>query len=218
MSLTRDAGCPEDVLMAIAWYPEGLDAEARGAVEAHAADCAACREEIAFVCGEASPELPREESERVYTRVMQRIEAYEEGQRAGRAAVARGARRAFARPGLRAAALLLAACAGAAAAIVGMRLGPSGDAVYRTASGTPDVSAAGPARAEVALDVVFQTDATAEHIHEALRAIGGEIVSGPTQLGVYRVRLAPSADAGAAAKVLRGEGKGVATFAELAPR
>jgi hypothetical protein len=81
----------------------------------------------------------------------------------------------------------------------------------------PAVSAPAPGAGGAALDVVFRPDATAERIHAALRAIGGEIVSGPTQLGVYRVRLGPAADASAAAQVLRGEG-GVAAFAEQAPR
>ena len=67
-----------------------------------------------------------------------------------------------------------------------------------------------------ALDVVFRADAKAESIHSALRAIGGQIVSGPTQLGVYRVQLAADADLIAAARMLRGEELGVATFAEPA--
>lgn len=217
MSLTHEAGCPEEVLAAIAWYPEGLDAERRGAVEAHAADCAACREELAFVRGDAAPQLPQPESERVYARVLERIEAWEGGAGVG-ALAARRDRGASGRAPLRAAAALLAAaCIGALAAFAGARF-LAQDAVYRAAGGAPEVSAPAAGQAELALDVVFRPDATAERIHAALRAIGGEIVSGPTQLGVYRVRLAPSADAGAATQVLRGEGHGVATFAELAPR
>jgi hypothetical protein len=218
MNPTREAACPEDVLMAIAWYPDGLDAELRGIVEAHAADCAACREELAFVRGEGLAPAPREESDRVYARVIERIEAYEAKQRpAARVATAPAVRRA-AFPLRAAAALLLAAGVGALVALVASRgLAPE-ESVYRAAGETPEVSAAAPAAAPQALDVVFRPDATAERIHAALRAIGGEIVSGPTQLGVYRVHLAPTADANAAAQVLRGEGQGVATFAELAPR
>ena len=216
MSLTREENsCPEDVLMAIAWYPDGLDAEQRGLVEAHAADCAACREELAFVRGEnAAAPAPREESDRVYARVIERIEAYEAKQRPAAVMPLRGVGAdgwGFARV---AAALLLAAGIGG---FVGSRWLAPEASVYQTASEAPDVAAAAPASA-LALDVVFRPDATAERIQAALRAIGGEIVSGPTQLGVYRVRLAPTADASAAASVLRGEGQGVATFAEIAPR
>jgi hypothetical protein len=219
MSLTREeSGCPEDVLLAIAWYPDGLDPVQRGAVEAHAADCAACREELAFVRGEGVAQAPREESERVYARVIERIEAYEAKQRPGAATPVRSDRRTSWRTARAAAALLAAAFVGALAALGGSRLVAPEASVYRAAGEAPEVSAAAPAQAPLALDVVFRPDATAERIHAALRAIGGEIVSGPTQLGVYRVRLAPSADASAAAKVLRGEGEGVATFAELAPR
>jgi len=216
MSLTREeSGCPEDVLMSIAWYPDGLDPVQRGIVEAHMSDCAACREELAFVCGEGTAQAPREESERVYARVIQRIEAYEAKQRPG--ATARPRRAAW-RPAQAAAALLAAAFVGLLAGIGASRLVAPEDGVYRVAGETPEVSAAVPAQAPLALDVVFRPDATSERIHAALRAIGGEIVSGPTQLGVYRVRLAPTADASAAAQVLRAEGQGVATFAELAPR
>jgi hypothetical protein len=219
MNPTREAACPEDVLMALAWYPDGLDAELRGIVEAHAADCAACREELAFVRGEGISPAPREESDRVYARVIERIEAYEAKQRpAARVAAAPAPRRADWGGARAAAALLLAAGVGALVALVASRgLAPE-QSVYRAAGETPEVSAAAPAAAPQALDVVFRPDATAERIHAALRAIGGEIVSGPTQLGVYRVHLAPTADANAAAQVLRGEGQGVATFAELAPR
>jgi len=86
---------------------------------------------------------------------------------------------------------------------------------------TPVYQAAGEATSSVAaaptgpsLDVVFRPDASAEGIHTALRSIEGEIVSGPTQLGVFRVVLDPAADVTAAARVLQGEGQGVATFAQ----
>jgi len=227
MNQSHELECPEEVLAAIAWYPDGLDPEERGAVEAHAADCATCREELAFVRGEGSPLLPqpRGESDRVYARVLERIEAYEDRARAkALPAAVEAPAPSRARGGLgvaplrAAAALLLAAGVGALVALTGSRLMAPGEAVYRSAGEASDVSAAAPAHAALALDVVFRPDATAEKIQAALRAIGGEIVSGPTQLGVYRVRLAPTADASAAATVLRGDGQGVATFAELAPR
>jgi hypothetical protein len=216
MTMTHDLGCPEEVLAAIAWYPEGLDAERRGAVESHAADCALCREEISFLGGDGLPlEAPNAESERVYARVLERIEAYESRARGAQrpAAVAREAAR-F--PVSRAAAALIAAAfVGAGAMWLGSRIAAPAP-VYETAGAAPETPAA--ARPGQALDVVFRPDATAERIHAALRAIGGEVISGPTQLGVYRVRLAPTSDASAAARVLRGDGQGVATFAEQVAR
>jgi hypothetical protein len=220
MSLTREMACPEEVLASIAWYPEGLDAERRGVVEAHAADCVACREELAFVAGAgAAPELPQPEAQRVYARVLERIEHYEHEEQplpvAARGAAPRRTRAPLRTPVRAAAALFAAALVGGFAAWTASRMAAPDVPVYQTA-GEAGVSAAATAH-DLALDVVFRPDASAERIHAALRAIGGEIIAGPTQLGVYRVRLAPTADASAAAKVLRGDGQGVATFAELAP-
>jgi hypothetical protein len=227
MSLTREVACPDDVLAAIAWYPEGLDEDERGAVEAHAADCVACRDELAFVHGTAMPVPPQPEAQRVYARVLERIEGYERerssAERPAAVAVpARGAAPLRARSPMRAplraaAALFAAALVGGFTAWTALRSAEPAEPVYETASEAGGVSAAAPA-ATLALDVVFRPDATAERIHAALRAIGGEIVAGPTQIGVYRVRLAPTADAGAAIKVLQGDGQGVATFAGIAPR
>jgi len=61
-------------------------------------------------------------------------------------------------------------------------LAPSGSsAVYDLA--TADVAAAGPM-----IDVVFVDSATASEISRTLRGAGLEIVSGPSSLGVYRLR------------------------------
>jgi hypothetical protein len=117
-------------------------------------------------------------------------------------------------PARAAAAVVAAAGAGALAMWLGSRV-LSQEPVYHTAAAPAEVAAS--AQPGLAIDVVFRPDATAERIRAALRAIGGEIVSGPTQLGVYHVRLSPSADASAAAQALRGEGRGVASFAEPAP-
>ena len=54
MSQPREA-CPPDVLEWIPWYPDqGLNDRQRGTVEAHAAGCADCREEISLVLGKAT--------------------------------------------------------------------------------------------------------------------------------------------------------------------
>lgn len=218
MSAHGETSCPEVVLSSIAWYPDELDEARRGMVEAHLAQCLDCREELAFVRGEAEPPLADAElpdADAVYARVMQRIERAEArgGQRrsprraprrrAGGARVARGS--------ALAAGLVLALLLGG---VGGLWLATPSEPGYRPASG-PAPSDAGGA-ADAALDVVFRADASAGSIHAALRAIGGEIVSGPTGVGVYRVRLSEGADLRAAAAELRGEGHDVATFAEPA--
>lgn len=76
------------------------------------------------------------------------------------------------------------------------------------------------------LDVVFDDDATAGAISSRLRELGVEIVAGPTNLGVYRLRLTqdathgrvPSAaDAAAIAARLVDPGERIAIFAEPVP-
>ena len=65
------------------------------------------------------------------------------------------------------------------------------------------------------LEVIFEPQATAERINDALRSIGARIIEGPTRLGVYRVELQPGADASAAARMLKANGEGVASLAEV---
>ena len=69
--------CPDDVLAAIPWYPSELDANTRGEVESHAAQCAACRDEIAFVHGEPAVDIDLENRDRVYAKLLERIEEHE---------------------------------------------------------------------------------------------------------------------------------------------
>jgi hypothetical protein len=112
-----------------------------------------------------------------------------------------------------------------------------GETLYHSAS-APEVTSLslGAAAGIGTLDVVFRDDASAREISDALRGAGAEIVAGPTNLGVYRVRLlrqtrsggsgadaseapeAPSAAAvaAAAARLTAAEG-GVAIFAEAVP-
>ena len=82
--------------------------------------------------------------------------------------------------------------------------------IYQVA-GEPTAAALGHG---VALDLVFRNDASAERINVELRGLGARIVSGPSQLGRYRIELPEGADAEAAATLLRAEGTGVASFAE----
>ena len=215
----NDPACPEEVLEAIPWYPDGLTPSQRGAVEAHAAGCTACRREIAFVQGEPADEITAPEAERVWARVLERIAAEGDEAVATRAAVAplraprraSGWLRAAARPLPLAASMALALAFGSLGALLSLRLSGVGDEpVYQTASAPlPEVSAAGPA-----LDVVFRKSASAGEIEQTLHGIGGSVVAGPSPLGVYRVALPPGVDAAGAAATLRAEAGGVAALAE----
>jgi hypothetical protein len=207
------AACPADVLEAIPWYPDGLTAAQRGALEAHAAECADCRRELAFVQGARGEEpLVMPQAERVWARVLERIAAEDERRPVSQAAPplrAGGALRGWGRPLRLAASLVLAVGLGSLATLAGLRLAGGEEPVYRTATALPEVSAAGPA-----LDVVFRKDASAGEIETKLRAIGGSVVAGPSALGVYRIALRPGADAASAAAALRAEAGGVASLAE----
>jgi anti-sigma factor RsiW len=200
--------CPETILASIPWYPDGLSAEDRGAVEAHAADCRACRDELAFLRGDEEPAIELPDPERFYARVLARI-ASDTDERAAewRAATARRVGQA-ARQASVAAGILVAVISGmlTTGAIWVVRVAPT----YETASVAP-VSAEG---VGPSVEVVFRRDASADDIRARLRDVGATVISGPTQLGVYRLRLAPGSDVSAAIGRLRQEGRGVATFAE----
>ena len=213
------APCPEPVLAAIPWYPDGLSDAQRGVVEVHAAECGECREEIALVQGSSeavSVDLP--DPERVFARVMALVESDERGgadaesqlrpQRDGLARAAAPVHRTRwleGRRGAVAAGIVLGALLGTAAGLLLPR-----EPTYEMAT-TP---APYDGLEGATLDVVFRSDVTAEAISEALRAIGAQIVSGPTGLGRYRLELDPSMVASDAADSLRAGDTGVATFAE----
>lgn len=214
--------CPEDVLQWIPWYPdEGLSERQRGAVEAHAADCPRCREEIGLVLGtsQGTGEVP--DAEGTLASLWKRIEASSPEPEAAPAPTRRPmapAARAPRRPRpvgrggvpavVAAAALLLVAGAGVVAGLV---LSQPGEPVFRTAAeaGAPARAADGPL-----LEVVFANDAPASRIREALRTLDAQIVAGPTALGRFRVQLPAGADAAAAAERLRSEESDVALFAQ----
>ncbi|TMA30932.1 MAG: hypothetical protein E6J87_16940 [Deltaproteobacteria bacterium] len=200
--------CPEAILASIPWYPEGLTAEECGAVEAHAADCRECRAELAFVRGDEEPAIELPDAEHVYARVLERISAHgdEEPALPRRRSVAREA----ARQASLAAGILVAVISGmlTTGAIWVVRVAPT----YETAAAAPLAVDAGGAE----IDVVFQNHVSADEIRSTLREVGANVVSGRSQLGVYRLRLAPGADLNAAIGRLRGEGRGVAAFAEAA--
>lgn len=94
---------------------------------------------------------------------------------------------------------------------------------YQLASAQPaaDARASAPA-----IDVVFSDTASAREIWSTLRGLGVEIVSGPSNLGVYRLRLLPAAvegreptaaDAAAVAARLVARDAPLAIFAEPVP-
>lgn len=227
--------CPQDVLGWIPWYPDGLEEAQRGAVEAHAAGCEACRHEIAFLQGQEEPSAPAPDPERVYARVLARMESSRaDGGSRHEGEPPRDARHEARTPRptrgwrriepVRAAAL---AASVLLALVAGVLLGPllrgerATPPVYRTASDTGAPTAADGSPDAVRLDVVFRGDARAAQIQQALRVIGARITSGPSQLGVYRLELGARVDVAAAKKLLTGDRDGVpgvASFAEEALR
>ncbi len=217
--------CPEDVLGWIPWYPdEGLTDAQRGAVEAHAADCVRCRDEIALVRDEVEvAEDPGVDP--AFERLLARIRDAERsdhlaGPEVRRARAPLRRRSVWSSPPLRMA-------AGLAFAAVFLAAGKlADDAFFEAPASEPEVyesaSAAAPAVPTGAegelLDVVFRDDADARSIREALRSVNGQVISGPTEAGRYRVRLGAGADVRAVARALAAGDAGVAVYAEPAPR
>lgn len=227
--------CPSEILEWIAWYPDGgLSDGQRGAVEAHAAVCAACRDELSVLAGRAEAPVAPADPERLFARVLALVEADGLAAPAGAVLLPTPARAGAApaaaartfpprRPRqpwdtgawssgvtrLAATMALLFLVGGLGGWLGRDWMSPKGGPVYVPASATPVATGEG-----LALDVVFRSDATAERIQTALRGLGAELVAGPSPLGRYRVALPPGADASAVAAVLRAEGTGVASFAE----
>ncbi len=217
-------GCPEEILEWIAWYPDGglTDAQ-RGAVEAHAAACPACREELELLrCEEVGPTQISPEAEALFARVLARVERERAGgreapgtrppepspvPRAARPGRLGGLPR---RAGTRAAALAASLLVGVLVGAGSVTLLTPPEAVYRTAA-APPVAAPAPPSART-LEVVFADGATAAEIRQALRSLGAEVVGGPTELGRFRLRLPPGREPAEAAGALRESG--LAVFAE----
>lgn len=228
MTQERTVPCPPEILGWIPWYADdALPETQRGAVEAHLAQCAECRLELAMLAGEAMPPGAPPDAEAAFAKVLARIEAAGvadphpssiavEGHRT--VSMARHAPpRASRRPArvrwvpriAVAAALVLVA---AAAWIANDLVAPNGEARYQSASGPAATVAVGGAEQ---LDIVFRPDAAIERINANLRALGGVVISGPSQAGRYRIALPAGSDAAAAAELLRAEDTGVASFAEI---
>ncbi len=209
MSEVASLRCPQLVLDWIAWYPDGdLPGAVRGAIERHAAECGACRREIASIEGDlgASAALAAPAPERVFARVMERIDQAPRELAAPRAPGARAWPRAALAAGI--AVVVLAGAAGLFASRLGWeRSNPP----YEQATAAP-LPATGPQ-----LDVVFRAEAPLAEIQAALAELHANIVAGPSAAGVFRVALPTDAETEAAATRLEGEGRGVAVYARPAP-
>lgn len=215
----REGACPQDILALIPWYPDGPLSEAeRGAVEAHAASCRPCREELHTLLGslEVPDDVGAPAAARVLERALGRIEREEAGGKPGRrraasaapARVATATRRSLSRRLALAATLALAAGTGVLATLALPRI--AGDRAYTTATAPEAVRAAGPV-----LEMIPREDVSVAELRAALRKIEGELIGGPAgTLGRYRVRLPAGADAAAAAEILRAEEGGIASYAE----
>lgn len=233
--MTREARhlrCPESVLGWIPWYTEGtLSERQKGAVEAHASECADCRAELDMISGapfEIDVSLP--DPDRLFAEISARIDADptatpdsstvvpidrarplsgddlerleswlgDASSEAPEASASAPTRSGFARvisgpwAGSRAlaaaAALALLFAGGLGGSLLfpiskGTDSGAVSNASYELAAAAPAVDAGGPA-----LDVVFDAASTAGEISSMLRRLELEIVSGPTDLGVYRLR------------------------------
>lgn len=214
--------CPDSVLAIIPWYPGGLTQEERGAVESHAADCQACRAELAFLRGDEEPAFELPDAEQVYARLLERIRSHGDRpaappQREVRSRLLgsmRRVRQRIVQPVGIAAGLLVAATSGmlTVGVIWVAREAPEPAPIYATAT-------AGPASATgVEIEIVFRPDATAHRINSDLRAAGARLRSGPDGMGLYRASVPASGDVDEALELLRGAGHGVAKFAERSIR
>lgn len=208
--------CPPEVLDWIAWYPEGeLPDGVRGTIDAHAAQCSDCREEIARMqATEAIALEDAPDAARVFARVQERIQASE-----GEPLVtAPGSRAPLHRPRPMWVATRRAAMAATVALALGAGLVGAGVSTLWQADGATYESVSEAEAATlgevVELDVVFRPDVAFGRVHEVLNEVGATIASGPTRLGVMRLHLPSGSDGKAIAEKLRGGGEGVALFAE----
>jgi hypothetical protein len=211
MSRTANASCPPIVLDWIAWYPEGdLPQAVRSAIELHAAECAACRQEIADLSGEGAVDASEASgAERVFARTLQKIGASPRA-----SAKAPPVRRFWmVRPRLAVAAGVAVAFISGTAGVVATRQ-LRGETLYETATSAAHTPHA-PLGAH--LDVVFRADAPFAEIASAMQAIGASVESGPSPSGVVHLHLAAGADAATAARRLESGDLRVAEFAQPAP-
>lgn len=208
------------------WYVNGtLEGAELAEVERHVANCVACRAELNALRELAAliqsvPELPLS-PEASLRSVLARIEGAREDQ-AGLAEEAAPVwrRRIGSGPQRRRFPWVRAALLGQAAAILllaGLLAFPPErrtDGEYRT------LSAAGraPADAGARINLVFAPDTTEARMRELVSSVGGQIVAGPTAIGVYTIStpLAKSGDPSRERLLERLRARPEILFAELA--
>jgi hypothetical protein len=205
-------------MASIPWYPDELSAEERGAVDAHAAHCADCRRELEARLADPSDqaEWPTPDPDGVFTRVLARIELDEaEGLREW----ARAPRRTRAVRWLREREVHVPGLAAPVSVSRGLSAAASfGALIAAVALVTTLSTGRGPVRPTESdlprIDVVFRDEITTRSMAEALAAIDGEIVAGPSARGRYRVALPEDTDPETAAQTL--SDAGVVIYAEPA--
>ncbi|HEY8121054.1 MAG TPA: zf-HC2 domain-containing protein [Myxococcota bacterium] len=210
MSRKTDSVCPQVVLDWIAWYPDGdLPADVRSEIEVHAAECAACRDEIVGLSSDVPLEADADPAgESVFERTLAKIAVHPQ-----RSAPPRQRRIWVMRPRFAiAAGLAVAIVSGTGGFVATQQLGNAER--YETASLPPGAArpSAGPH-----LAVVFRGDVPFAEISSALQALGATVESGPSPRGVVQLQLARGSDPAAAARRLESGDLDVADFAQPAP-
>jgi anti-sigma factor RsiW len=215
--MTSDQHSAVDQLLP--WYANGtLEEEERARVERHLAECEVCRDEVAFlrdVGGVASdivaatPAVPD-----ALGKTLARIDDWEAARRPSLAARVKGfVAQLFDVPATPRLVLMTQA---ALILVLGTMLvvSRSQQPSFTTLSGGNDGTGA------PRLTVIFEPGATEEAIRQALRQVGGTLVSGPSAAGVYVVGLPQAGDdtraVDAAIAALR-ENRSVIRFVELEP-
>lgn len=193
--------CPEGVLTLIPWYRE-LDTDDRGIVEAHAAGCASCRNEVEMIAGGAVPPTPFPNRDVEFSKLMARIE---HSDRHGRGTP---------RPSN---AWRVAAIAAGAIALVALGFAVSHYS-WSPQSLTSISVSSGPAY--TSLNVVFREGVSSAQIEHALAGVDAVLLSGPGTSGRYLIAVPLGADPRRVAGVLltatREHPDGIA--ASVAPR
>jgi len=216
---SEELTCPPEVLAAIPWYPDDLSREEREAVDSHASECIDCRRELEarLADPDQDAEWPTPDPDATFTRVLARIEL---GEAEELRDWARAPRRARAVRWLRESEVRVPGVARPVSLWRGLRVAASFGAAVAAASlffgAGPDGSERPPPAAlhheAPHIDVVFRGDLTTAEMAGALEGIHGEIVSGPSRRGRYRIALPFGTSPESAAQALS-EG-GFAVYAE----
>ena len=213
------------------WYVngtlEGLELER---VEQHVAGCVACRGELKYLHQlggllHSAEELPLTPAQGL-SALMARIDAEERGEAAcvGLPSLTQRIRSWIeplyqVPPGIRYALITQAAAILLLVGIIAWSTAQPPSATHYTLSDVSDVSVT-PLGPGANLRLVFAPETPESRIREILRSVGGEIISGPTALGVYTVVAPVSEHPGLTARAVLEElrAQPELTFAELTAR